>query len=328
VPGESDEPRFGWRRDPFGLHEARYFSDGEPTQVVRDGSITSYDPPPTAVVAAHATSGESAELPNGQPARPTVPPSHGTWTGPPVGWGWYRDPWGKAAWRWWDGRAWTTWTAPAGADPYIWSAAFRPNASEQRLLRWAKAAVIAYPLTVLAGAITNYALSAQWRRYFHYVHVLVSNPGLVPSGQRPPTPPLWPSVFGPVQCAALIVFMVWIYRAASTAASLQYPARHSPALGAWSCVIPIVNIWFPYQAVRDCLPPGNPTRSLVLRVWLLLVLLTLIVAPSIPVSAYDRSFAVPFLAAWIGVAVLVAVTGYRMVVAVSAAHQEVLKTDG
>jgi hypothetical protein len=37
----------GWQSDPFGLHEQRYFSQGEPTKLVRDGGVESYDPPPT-----------------------------------------------------------------------------------------------------------------------------------------------------------------------------------------------------------------------------------------------------------------------------------------
>ena len=39
--------RHGWQPDPFGIHELRYFSQGEPTKLVRDGSDESYDPPPT-----------------------------------------------------------------------------------------------------------------------------------------------------------------------------------------------------------------------------------------------------------------------------------------
>jgi hypothetical protein len=36
----------GWYTDPYRLHEARWFSDGEPTKLVRDGAEESYDPPP------------------------------------------------------------------------------------------------------------------------------------------------------------------------------------------------------------------------------------------------------------------------------------------
>jgi hypothetical protein len=33
----------GWHADPFKIHEARYFSGGQPTKLVRDGSAESYD---------------------------------------------------------------------------------------------------------------------------------------------------------------------------------------------------------------------------------------------------------------------------------------------
>jgi hypothetical protein len=36
----------GWYVDPFGLHEARWISDGTPTGLVRDGDLESKDPPP------------------------------------------------------------------------------------------------------------------------------------------------------------------------------------------------------------------------------------------------------------------------------------------
>jgi hypothetical protein len=36
----------GWYQDPFGAHEARWFSDGHPTPLVRDGSVESHDEPP------------------------------------------------------------------------------------------------------------------------------------------------------------------------------------------------------------------------------------------------------------------------------------------
>jgi hypothetical protein len=36
----------GWFTDPYGCHDARWFSDGVPTSLVRDGTIESYDDPP------------------------------------------------------------------------------------------------------------------------------------------------------------------------------------------------------------------------------------------------------------------------------------------
>jgi hypothetical protein len=37
---------YGWNIDPYGLHEHRYFSGGQPTKLVRDGGRESYDEPP------------------------------------------------------------------------------------------------------------------------------------------------------------------------------------------------------------------------------------------------------------------------------------------
>jgi hypothetical protein len=42
---DSGKPQ-GWHADPFGLHEARYFSAGHPTKLVRDGGTECYDEPP------------------------------------------------------------------------------------------------------------------------------------------------------------------------------------------------------------------------------------------------------------------------------------------
>jgi hypothetical protein len=44
----------GWYRDPFRRHEDRYFSDGHPTKLVRDGRRESFDPPPEAAPEAEA----------------------------------------------------------------------------------------------------------------------------------------------------------------------------------------------------------------------------------------------------------------------------------
>ena len=45
VGGGMTQP-FGWNIDPYGLHEHRYFSGGQPTKLVRDGGRESYDEPP------------------------------------------------------------------------------------------------------------------------------------------------------------------------------------------------------------------------------------------------------------------------------------------
>ena len=36
----------GWYRDPYGLHDDRWFSDGRPSSLVRDEGTESHDEPP------------------------------------------------------------------------------------------------------------------------------------------------------------------------------------------------------------------------------------------------------------------------------------------
>jgi hypothetical protein len=51
----------GWYRDPYKLHEDRYFSDDEPTKLVRDGGVQSDDPPPP-----DPPEGELVEIPEAE----------------------------------------------------------------------------------------------------------------------------------------------------------------------------------------------------------------------------------------------------------------------
>lgn len=36
----------GWYKDPYLVHEDRYYSAGQPTKLVRDDGVEAYDPPP------------------------------------------------------------------------------------------------------------------------------------------------------------------------------------------------------------------------------------------------------------------------------------------
>ena len=55
----------GWYRDPYGLHEERWFSDGTATSLVRDARVESKDPPPHAPAIGEPVRKEVEPLPNG-----------------------------------------------------------------------------------------------------------------------------------------------------------------------------------------------------------------------------------------------------------------------
>ena len=65
------------------------------------------------------------------------------------------------------------------------------------------------------------------------------------------------------------VFLVWVHAAATSGRRLGLPATHSPGWAVAGFIVPVVNLWFGYQAVRDALPVGHPSRPLVGRWWAL-----------------------------------------------------------
>jgi hypothetical protein len=77
----------GWHSDPFGVHEARYFSaDGQPTKLVRDRGAESYDEPPSGadeVAAAVARMSAMPEPPSAYAYGDAYPydraPERGSW---------------------------------------------------------------------------------------------------------------------------------------------------------------------------------------------------------------------------------------------------------
>ena len=84
-----------------------------------------------------------------------------------------------------------------------------------------------------------------------------------PSGYSPAN-----LVVGLFTVAAVIVACIWQHRAASAGRALGIPSRRSPAWGVGSWFVPVVNLWVPYSAIRDCLPPDDPHRRRVLQWWL------------------------------------------------------------
>lgn len=61
---EPDKPPQGWFVDPFGEHEQRWFSQGSPTALVRDGRAESQDPPPAPVYTGTLVRGTAPDGPD------------------------------------------------------------------------------------------------------------------------------------------------------------------------------------------------------------------------------------------------------------------------
>jgi hypothetical protein len=59
----------GWYVDPYGIHEARWFSAGMPTALVRDGDVETQDPPPSTTYAGQLEELEEAAPRDGDDLR-------------------------------------------------------------------------------------------------------------------------------------------------------------------------------------------------------------------------------------------------------------------
>jgi hypothetical protein len=141
---------------------------------------------------------------------------------------------------------------------------------ERRSSVWALRAIPVYVVCQVAAQALQWGNRTNLRDSFHRLRVQIDtgvvqqHANLNGSPGRQAASDLLVLAAG----AAAILFLVWQYRAAGTARQLSLPAAHSPAMGVGGWFIPVVNFWFPYQALRDCFPPGDPGRRLVLRMWL------------------------------------------------------------
>jgi Domain of unknown function (DUF4328)/Protein of unknown function (DUF2510) len=237
--------------------------------------------------------------------------------GPPPGW--YPDPAGVKAWRWWDGYAWTEFasdpTAAGGAAGAAAAQAYGPSggtpppgayganapqgtvgpaygygpgygygyghpltswqvpaaqavyAKEVQAAPWARRVVYLYVVVIGIGMLQAWASSANFRLFFHNVRIQEQIGGPVPQYHQSPTSSRLSLLSLAVAAVYYVLFLIWQYRAAQTARTMALPARRSPTLGIISWFIPVVNFWFPYQSIRDCLPPGDPGRQVVARMW-------------------------------------------------------------
>jgi hypothetical protein len=218
--------------------------------------------------------------------------------------------------RWWDGAQWTGYTTPR----IPW---FSPDAleKEQRMSVWAQRALAGWGVfTVLQVALMVYL-----GRTFHHLFSHLGTTSTANSFPRTgPDSQIFSLVLDVGEVALLglgVVFLVWQYSAATTARALGYPARTSPGFGVGSWFIPIINLWYPYMALSDCLPPDHPLRPRALWAWLGYAGVAFLVFLAFVASLFSVALAIVPLVLALATAALVVKFGTELVRATVEDHR-------
>jgi hypothetical protein len=249
---------------------------------------------------------------------------------PPNSWplpAWYVDPSGDHAWRWWDGRGWSGHVAPAGIELDTHRISQLLDA-EKKAARRARFAALGYLAIVAFEAIDNFANAAQWRNYFHLTRLEIDRAfsGATPHpANMPPNPVVGTSgewILQLLTVLSLVIFLNWQFRSSAVARNLGYGARRSPGWGVGVWFIPIVNLWKPYQSLRDLPAPRHSLRQMLLVGWLLFIFTAGLVGAG-PVLAYvDLPVRTVILTFDLGAIVLLAWISWTFVSGAVLCHQE------
>ncbi len=129
---------------------------------------------------------------------------------------------------------------------------------------------------------------------------------------------------GVITVAAVVIACIWQHRAASAGSALGIPSRHSPAWGVGSWFVPIVNLWIPYAAVRDCLPPEHPHRRRVLHWWIAWLLAGFLSSVAGATALFSTEAALVLSVPAVLACLVVVAWAPGIVLAIAASHQEAL----
>jgi hypothetical protein len=212
--------------------------------------------------------------------------------------------------RWWDGRQWTNDVRSAGGpgagggglDPGADAADEARAGRVARLALWAGAVV--YSGRLLVSAVL---FGRIWRAFRRWLDLPAdTRPRFVLPGGFAGLNAM-EQLLGLGATAVGVLFLIWFYKAATVATRLGLPSRRSTGWAVAGWIVPIVQLWFPYQSAVDLLPPGHAARRKVTRWWALWLVISLfsllefaavIISTEVGVVVAGLGSVVAFAAAW------------------------------
>ncbi len=211
--------------------------------------------------------------------------------------GWYPDPWRQAPMRWWDGFRWTPQVSGPVEDP-------ADKLREQRSwARWHLIGLRVAPVLLLGSGLLVSLL-------LHSVFTEVRDSTDTGSSFEPP-PGFFAlqalsALLSPLSLSLLIARLGWFAHAVRTARALGRRSGRSTGLAVAGWLIPIVNLWWPYEDVRDLTPEGDPARRRLGWWWGCYLLQGFGLFPAVVVAFFDVPTVLLVLTVVVGVVPAVA----------------------
>ncbi len=131
-----------------------------------------------------------------------------------------------------------------------------------------------------------------------------------------------------VRIGCTVLLILWMHNAGKVADLEGWPRVRDRSLGALSVLIPIVNLWWPYEAVRDLFPPGSRPPFL-LRWWVTHFAAPISAFISVFIATIAGSLSVCCVVIVVSAAALAypAVLGWRLVGALDETYGRLLPGD-
>ena len=112
------------------------------------------------------------------------------------------------------------------------------------------------------------------------------------------------AVASPLSLVGMAFLLIWFHRAVANGVALGHKPPREPVLAVASWFIPIVNFWWPYESLRECVSEHDAaTRALIKRWWIVYL-----------ATAFGLLFRSPVVAVWLPLSIPVATVGVALVV--------------
>lgn len=103
------------------------------------------------------------------------------------------------------------------------------------------------------------------------------------------------ALLSPLTLTGMILVLIWFHRAVTNGIALGIRPPREPAVAVASWFIPIVNFWWPYESLRDCVRADDTaTRACIKRWWLVYLAM-----------GFGGLVASPLIVAWLPLGLLV-----------------------